>query len=565
MKKCLLLTLSLFLLTMNVWGGKVNPQQAQHKAESLAMELLNNKTFHGRRVNKSQIPSATQSYVAEDEVLYLFNIGEDEGFVIVSGDDRTESILGYADEGSFNMEEAPENVKAWLKGYERQIRWIQKHGVSLSSIPRRAPKATISPLLKTLWNQYAPYNLKLSFPEYFGNQLCLTGCVATAMAQIMYYHQLPTAACAAIPEYTLTFQDGSSRTFGALPAATFDWSAIKTSYSGNETDASAEAVATLMRYCGQSVEMNYGINGSGASTAMAAVALKQYYGYDEDVRSLSRDRYDAAEWDEMMYRELQNKRPVIYSGSTSDNFGHAFILDGYKDGKYHINWGWGDGWNGYFLLSVADPYNEELTDPTQGTEAYAYNQEAVIGIQKPDGIDEVDRRLTITEIGLYNDMDYVLSYKVENQCGISGNYDLAIGVIDVSGNVLRILTDLLADYPLPTNSWYGGGAMPMRSSSDHENLLLTIICKLSSASSYQPCIGWEDYIMIAKPEHMYGNAFTLVPKTNVSIATGIDSVEKDTPTPTYYLLNGMRGKKPGKGIVIVNGKKVVRGIVMKDE
>ena len=560
MKKCLLLTLSLFLLTMNVWGGKVTPQQAQHKAESLVMELLNDKTFHGRRVNMSQIPSVTQSYVAEDDVLYLFNIGDDEGFVIVSGDDRTESILGYADEGSFNMEEAPENVKAWLKGYERQIRWIQEHGTSLRSAPRRAPKATISPLLKTLWDQYSPYNLKLSFPEYFDNQLCLTGCVATAMAQLMYYYQWPTAGCSVIPEYTIEARwtsDGTDHTFNALPAATFDWSAMKASYSGNETDASAEAVATLMRYCGQSVEMNYGIDGSGASTALAAEAFKQYFGYDEDVRSLSRDRYDAAEWDDMMYRELQNKRPVIYSGSTSDNFGHAFILDGYKDGKYHINWGWGDGWNGHFLLSVADPYHEDLTDPTQGTEAYAYDQEAVIGIQKPDGINEVDRRLTITEIGLFNDVDYALSYKVENQCGISGSYDLAIGVIDASGNVLRILTDLLADYPLPTNSWYGGGAMPMRSSSDHEDLLLTIVCKLSSASCYQPCIGWEDHIMIAKPEHMYGNAFTLVPKTNVSIATGIHSVEKDTPAPSYYLLNGMQVKKPGKGIVIVNGKKVV--------
>lgn len=556
MKKCLLLTLSLFLLTMNVWGGKVTPQQAQHKAESLVMELLNDKTFHGRRTNMSQIPSVTQSYVAEDEVLYLFNIGDDEGFVIVSGDDRTESILGYADEGSFNMEEAPENVKAWLKGYERQIRWIQEHGTSLRSAPRRAPKATISPLLKTLWNQDTPYNLKLSFPEYFGNQLCLTGCVATAMAQMMYYHQWP-AACTAIPDYTLTFQNGSSRSFSALPAATFNWSAMKTSYSRNETDASAEAVATLMRYCGQSVEMNYGIDGSGASTALAAEALKQYFGYDEDVRSLSRDRFDAAEWDDMMYRELQNKRPVIYSGSTSDNYGHAFILDGYKDGKYHINWGWGDGWNGHFLLSVADPYHEDLTDPTQGTEAYAYNQEAVIGIQKPDGINEdFDRRLDVVELSPLEENGYSgVSIQVANYCGVGNTYDYGIGVIDRKGNVIETIAVFQSNLLIPNNHWYGRYTYPIYTHLNDGYYTVGAICKLSSENQFQACLNWKDHRLTGKVE---GGVFIWKEYEENGIATGIHSVEKNTPAPSYYLLNGMQLKKPGKGIVIVNGKKVVR-------
>lgn len=561
MKRNLLFTLCLFVLTLNVWGGKVTPTQAQAKAESWLKESLSNKSSQGRRASNIQIPSVKQSYVAEDEVLYLFNIGDSEGFVIVSGDDRTETILGYADEGSLNIEDAPENVKAWLKEYERQIHWIQEHGVNVSSGTRRAAKATINPLLSTTWNQYSPYNLKLSFPEYFGNQLCLTGCVATAMAQLMYYHRWPTAACSAIPDYTIEADqtgDGKAHTFSGLPTTTFSWSTMKVSYANNETNASAQAVATLMRYCGQSVKMNYGLSGSGASSAEAAEAFRNYFGYDEDVRCLSRDRYEAAEWDDMMYKELQKGRPVLYSGSTSDNYGHAFILDGYKDGKYHINWGWGGNMNGHFLLSVADPNDESLTDPTQGTEAYAYDQDAVIGIQKPDGINEADRRLTITEIGLYDNEDYALSYKVENQSGMSGTYDLAIGVIDRSGNVLRILTELTSGYTMPTNSWYGGGAMPQRTSNDQENLLLTIVCKLSSASSYQSCIGWEDHIMMAKPEHYYyNNAFTLVPYVKSGIATGIHSLQQDTATPTYYLLNGMKVNKSGKGIVIVNGKKVV--------
>jgi hypothetical protein len=328
----------------------VTPTQAQAKAESWLKESLSNKSSQGRRASNIQIPSVKQSYVAEDEVLYLFNIGDNEGFVIVSGDDRTETILGYADKGSLNIEDAPENVKAWLKEYERQIHWIQEHGVNVSSGTRRAAKATVNPLLSTTWNQYPPYNLKLSFPEYFGNQLCVTGCVATAMAQLMYYHQWPTAACSAIPDYTIEADqtgDGKAHTFSGLPTTTFSWSTMKVSYANNETNASAQAVATLMRYCGQSVEMNYGLSGSGASSAEAAEAFRNYFGYDEDVRCLSRDRYEAAEWDDMMYKELQKGRPVLYSGSTSDNYGHAFILDGYKDGKYHINWGWGGNMNGH--------------------------------------------------------------------------------------------------------------------------------------------------------------------------------------------------------------------------
>ena len=197
-------------------------------------------------------------------------------------------------------------------------------------------RAVIAPLLQTQWGQGAPYNLQC--PVKNGVH-CQTGCVATAMAQLMYFHQCPA--------------DG------------FDWSNMQLTYTGSETDKQKQAVARLMAACGTAVDMDYGTGSSSAFAMDAAEAFSRNFGYKPTSGELFRMEYSDAEWEELIYSELAAGRPVFYSGSPRGFF-HQFLCDGYKDGKFHFNMAWPMVADGYYTLDEVCP---------------AYSQTAVIGIE----------------------------------------------------------------------------------------------------------------------------------------------------------------------------------------
>ena len=190
--------------------------------------------------------------------LYVFSMSDEGGFVIVSNDDRTLPVLGFSDSGKFDPENMPDDMRAWLQGYADEIEWLKQHDNSntpFGTVNTRAgshDKETIAPLLTTTWAQRTPYNDLC--PDYMEGKRAVTGCVATAMAQVMNYHKWPVAATEAIPGY----QDGYGALQTALEATTFDWENMLDNYSGGETTEQNTAVARLMQYCGYSVEMNYG-------------------------------------------------------------------------------------------------------------------------------------------------------------------------------------------------------------------------------------------------------------------------------------------------------------------
>lgn len=192
-------------------------------------------------------------------------------------------------------------------------------------------RAEIAPMIKTKWGQGSPYNLQC--PVKSGVH-CQTGCVATAMAQIMYYHK--------------------------CPAEGYDWDNMQLTYTGNETDEQKQAVAKLMHECGVAVNMEYGISTSAAWEGDAAVALVNKYGYDEGVKEVYAFEYTAEEWEELIYTELSNGRPVMYGGIPS-GFTHQFICDGYKDGKFHFVMSWNFKADGYYTFEELGYFPDSQT------------------------------------------------------------------------------------------------------------------------------------------------------------------------------------------------------------
>ena len=314
---------------------------------------------------------------------FVFNVGDDQGFVIAAGDDCVPAILGYADRGTFVGDSLPANVKWWLDGYSDAIGRLQASG---QQAPRRAPThAAIPALLTCQWNQGYPYNIYC--PQFFDTgETCVTGCVATAMAQIMYYHRVRSVRSvqADIPGYTCrtNWENYGKMTVQGIPKnSPIDWNDMTDTYDNASTDAAKRAVANLMKYCGVSVKMDYSPSASGASSSYVVTALKNYFGYDAGTHYVWRSSYSDDAWDELIYNELANGRPVHYSGQGSEG-GHAFVCDGYDgDGYYHINWGWGGYCDANFLLS-------DLTPPGSGigSDGGGFNdkQGAIIGA-KPDG------------------------------------------------------------------------------------------------------------------------------------------------------------------------------------
>ena len=390
--------LLLLAVVLTVSAQAISQQEAMERAIKF---LQSAPAENGARQAMKQRPQLTPVAVGADRV-YAFNVAGG-GFVIASGDERALPVLGYSTSSQLSAADMPEALRAWLNTYSEAISAL---GNTAIAAPARESdrRPAVEPLLKTIWAQEAPYNDEC--PIYNGKvkgyigQRYVTGCVATAMAQVMNYHQWPQEPTAVIPAYTdevSNMADGvtESFTFDALPATTFDWGNMRNAYLGpadpilgerqllaDVTAAQRKAVATLMRYCGQAVQMSYSTTTSLSDDAHVAIALRNYFNYDKGARLVSRFNYTIDEWETMIYTEVAEGRPVVYGG-TSDRGGHCFVCDGYDgQGKFHINWGWQGLSDTYFSLSVLEP-NQSGERALEDGSGFNYNQDAVVGIRKP--------------------------------------------------------------------------------------------------------------------------------------------------------------------------------------
>ena len=318
----------------------------------------------------------------------FYAVNTSGGYVLVSADDRLTPILGYCDgEARFDMDSIPPSMRFWLEEYEFEYSILNSQSSTLHAQPSplHSPLATltaeIAPLVGCKWNQKAPYNLLA--PCYDGVNHVAAGCVATAMAQVMYAYQYPSRGTG---NHSYLWQSENDETLSAtlsanFGATTYDWEAMLPSYTSSASENSQMAVATLMYHCGVAVDMGYDCNAgheSGAVTSKVPVALATYFGYDSHYQSIRKDIYPADSLETIIYTELSLQHPVLVSGQNKSG-GHAFVCDGY-DGKgyFHFNWGWGGQSDGYFLLSALNPSSQGVGGTGNG---YNKNTTFFIGLQ----------------------------------------------------------------------------------------------------------------------------------------------------------------------------------------
>ena len=417
----LLLFAGSLLMPMVVMAGPRSFQQAKAIAEKQAALLgvtIDQKAMTKARKqgDKGEMNLSQQSY-------YVFPNANSKGFTIVSGDDRLPEIVGYSSQGSYDENNFPEGFISFMKAYQNLYNKVnfgdaealknlaeikawrnkiaqKKNAESSQANASAASTSAVAPLLGNIeWDQTSPYNNMC--PKYDSVHVAATGCVATAMAQVMAYYKYPKQLKADIPGYvnrwngipmeipTITQEEGI-----------YDWDNMLPKYNkeANATQQQKDAVAKLMFHCGAAVKMDYG---PISSAAVSATKLAKYFGYDADLMmDLNRSSFTLDKWMQIIDTELAAGRPVLYGGLSSDN-GHQFICDGKdENGLYHINWGWSGNQNAYFDLSVLNP---EKGGTGSGSAADGYNRDCTmtIGIAPDNGV--VDAPLAqIPTISVYS-------------------------------------------------------------------------------------------------------------------------------------------------------------------
>lgn len=343
-KRLLLFAILCILAVITVNAKPITLEQARQKVITFQMNRGDIRPMKAV-VNKKRLAPRRAAATTDYDTYYVFERDNGEGFIIVSGDDQTIDVLGYTDEGTFDYDNLPLGLQDLLDDYARQIEKIQA-GAPVLRAPAVHPK--IATLMSSKWSQGSPYNDKCPLDE---GKRSVTGCVATAMAQILYYNRdkSVTETQAAIPGYT-TWTKGIA-VQGIAAGAPIDWNNMKDTY-GSATDLQKTAVANLMHYCGVSVKMDYTNSSSGAQSYEVVNAIQKYFGYRSD--SYLWDYTNDTEADAVMYGELEAGRAVYVSGANA-TVGHAFVCDGYESGRYHINWGWGGQSDGLYYLSNLTP------------------------------------------------------------------------------------------------------------------------------------------------------------------------------------------------------------------
>lgn len=358
------------LFSQSVLSAPISRQKAQQNAQ----EFLQQKGIDMKQRTLRQAPISAKNKMESDSY-YVFNLDNNNGYVIASGDDRAFAILGYSNKGHLDTDSMPDGMKWMLDFYAEQIAASPEKSTN-NRMKSAASYPAIEPMLTTEWNQRYPYNANCPL---INGERCVTGCVATAMAQVLYYHRNRSTdkVLAKIPDYTLDkskYVGGEilhdSLHIDEIPNGAFiDWDNMLDSYYSNVkyTDEQIEAIANLMLYCGVAVKMDYGVSVSGANSGNIPDALTNYFDYCQPTL-VKREKYSDTEWKEMVYSSLLRGDPIIYSAGN-----HCFVLDGFDGNGYvHVNWGWGGYRDDYFLLSAVEGSIESVLD------GYVYNQTAVL-------------------------------------------------------------------------------------------------------------------------------------------------------------------------------------------
>lgn len=417
-----LLVLLLALGYSPLQAKRITQWQAQQQAYS----------FWGKQMpQKAKAKSRTATTASSSDAYYVFN-NDAGGFVIIAGDDAVTPVLGYTSTGSFDAENLPDGLKDLLKSYERQIAALGDNYVANQTATRAA--FTGEKLLKTAeWNQMAPFN------KYTPNNY-VTGCVATAGAIVMKHHGYPDKGTGS-HSYTL-----NGKTLSANFEHTYDWASMPAKYDGTN-DAAFDGVARLMADLGVAVEMQYDKDGSGAYIGNLVTALQKYYGYSKLSHLMAIEDVGAEAWNSRLREEIDANRPVLYAASDPARGGHAFVIDGYKDESFSVNWGWGGYCDGFYQIGALNP---ESNGKPEG-DKYNVSQSAVFGMEPSDGTEKIsslgfvkygdylqELNMNITDVKK-GQKGVVLSAPVRNNGDQNFVGNLAVALINAKGEVREII------------------------------------------------------------------------------------------------------------------------------
>ena len=387
MKKHLLLFLVLAGFTV---GGTARERTLTEK-QALARQYV---SMPG---GKKRAKAETAQWTALLDNGMLTVMGADKaGFAIVVNDDQLGTVAGYSDA---HFDETNESLQWFLTTVSSSLvnNSLSANSRKAAVPPSEKYKPSMDPLLASTWNQSTPFNDLC--PKDNKGKAYPSGCVATALSQIMYFHKYPEKGSGQ-KQYSFKPADGVGELLSAnFGETTYDWANMIDNYeSGNYSEEQGNAVATIMLHCGVAVEMNYTPTGSGAYSSEARIGLITFFNYHKNAGLLNRAYYSLEEWMDIIYNELNHNRPLYYAGADANRGGHAFVLDGYdSNGFVHINWGWGaNGGNGYFDITLLNPSGYE----------FSQGQDMIIGIDKPDVQDIVyeshivsDNALSVSRFG----------------------------------------------------------------------------------------------------------------------------------------------------------------------
>ena len=454
MKQKLLLFGLLTFFGMTTFAKQVDENTAKQVGQNFlatrtnSQTLKNSSSFQLVYKSNSKISNPLAS-IQPTTYFYVFNAST-SGFIIVAGDDNVTPILGYSDQGVFDPNNIPQNVAKWFEGYKSEIRSIieqniqptneikdewqsLKNGNTNNSSAKAM--ASVNPLMQTQWNQLPYYN-----------SLCpggsVTGCVATAMAQIMKYWNYPATGSG--------FHSYNHQTYGTLSAnfgsTTYQWGSMP-----NSVNSTNNAVATLMYQVGVSVDMNYSPQVSGAYvisaqspvTNCSEYALKTYFGYKNTLQGVQRANYNQTQWLNLLKTELDASRPILYAGFGSGG-GHCFVADGYDNNDYiHFNWGWGGAYDGYFQINALNPSG---TGTGGGSGGYNSGHQAVIGIEPPTGSQTYNMALynyvTPSANTIYYGQYFNITTNIANNGTNTYNGDYTAAIFDNSYNFIDYVQTL---------------------------------------------------------------------------------------------------------------------------
>ncbi len=344
--------------------------------------------------------------VTERPYYYVFNRGNNEGFIIISGDSRTKKIIGYSDTGSFDVNNIPEQMRSWLSFYKEELKDLAvqpdsllKMDYSQFTLSKSKAKGAqtfareVRPLLGNIkFGQNLPYN---NWCPVMYNQRCVTGCVATAGAQVMRYHRYP-----AIGTGDSHYYDWQGKRYAVTYNMPYDWGNINASYNGSESAAQQNAVAQLLWHIGVSCDMGYTPKESGAPAEKMMAGFNKYFGYDDGIVAYPRNYFTQSEWVYFLKRELNAGRPVVMVGY-GGNSGHCFVCDGYDSNDlFHINWGWTGISDGYFSVSYLNP---SALGTGGGSGGYNDNVSFFGGIRPPVKDSKKIYMLSVDQVTIYTD------------------------------------------------------------------------------------------------------------------------------------------------------------------